>query len=108
MECFRTVWKVSGQSGKFPDNLEGFQTVWKVSRHSEKSPENLGNIWTNLRKIKTVWRSVSGKFEKFADSLFLDSLENLRTVTKVSGQYRKLLENQPTCLPKVRGSNRSP
>ena len=27
LESFQTVWKVSGQSGKFPDILESFRTV---------------------------------------------------------------------------------
>ena len=36
MEKFLTVWKVSGQSGKFPDSLESFQTAQKVYRQSGK------------------------------------------------------------------------
>ena len=30
LERFWTIWKVSGQSGKFLDSLESFRTVWKV------------------------------------------------------------------------------
>ena len=40
------VWKVSGQSGRFPDSLESFQTVWKVSGQSGKFPESLESFWT--------------------------------------------------------------
>ena len=36
-----TIWKVSEQSGKFPDSLENFRTVWKVVRQSAKFPDNL-------------------------------------------------------------------
>ena len=31
LESFRTVWKVSDKSGKFPISLESFRIVWKVS-----------------------------------------------------------------------------
>ena len=36
MEKFLTVWKVAGQSGKFPDSLESFQTAQKIYRQSGK------------------------------------------------------------------------
>ena len=67
----KKVWKVSGQSGKFPDSLESFRTVWKVSGQSGKFQDSLESFWT-------VWK-VSGQSGKF-----LDSLESFWTVWKVS------------------------
>ena len=71
-----TVWKVSGQSGKFLDSLESFWTVWKVSGQS-------GNFLDSLESFRTVWKA-SGQSGKFPDSL-----ESFRTVWKVSGQSGK-------------------
>jgi hypothetical protein len=61
LESFRTVWKVSGQSGKFPGSLESFRTVWKVSGLSGKFLDSLESFWT-------VWK-VSGQSGKFPGSL---------------------------------------
>ena len=74
------VWKVSGQSGKFPDSLESFQIVWKVSGLSGKFSDCMESFWT-------VWK-VSGQSGKFPDSL-----ESFRTVWKVSGQSGKFLDS---------------
>ena len=41
LESLRTVWKVSGQSGKFPDSVESFRTVWKVPGQSGKFLDSL-------------------------------------------------------------------
>ena len=38
LESFLTIWKVSGDPGKFPDSLESFLTVWKVSKQCQKFP----------------------------------------------------------------------
>ena len=51
---YLTIWKISGESGKFPESLESFwtvlrvsssvksfRTVWKISRHSWKFPDSL-------------------------------------------------------------------
>ena len=59
LESFRTVWKVSGLSGKFSDCLESFRTVWKVFGQSGKFLDSLESFWT-------VWK-VSGQSGKFLD-----------------------------------------
>ena len=61
LESFRTVWKVSGQSGKFLGSLESFRTVWKVSGLSGKFLDSLESFWTV--------RKVSGQSGKFPGSL---------------------------------------
>ena len=63
--CFRTLRKVSGHPGKFPDTLESIWTLWKVSGHSGEFPlsgkfnENLENLLDNPRKfpdtIECLW-----------------------------------------------------
>ena len=40
-KSFWILWKVSGQSEKFPDTLKRFWTLWNVSKHSGKFPDNL-------------------------------------------------------------------
>ena len=45
---FQMVWKVSGLSGKFPDNLKYFRLIWKASRLFGKFPdclESFGMVW---------------------------------------------------------------
>ena len=95
LESFRTVCKVSDQSGKFPDSLKSFRIVWKVSIPSESfwtvwkvsgqwrrfpnSLDSFPTIWRK-KKILTVW-NVSGQSEKF-----LKSLESFRIVYKDSRQ----------------------
>ena len=32
LESFRTIWKVSGQSGKFLESPKNYRTVWKGSK----------------------------------------------------------------------------
>jgi len=70
LESFQTVWKVSRQSGKFPDSLETFRTVWTVSGQS-------GKFLDSLESFQTVWK-VSGQSGKFPVSL-----ESFRTVWKI-------------------------
>ena len=41
LESFQTVWKVSGQTGKFLDDLESTRTAWKVFGQSGRFPTNL-------------------------------------------------------------------
>ena len=48
------VWKISRQSGKFPDSLESSGTVWKVL--------------DSLKNFQTVWK-VSGRCGKIPDCL---------------------------------------
>ena len=98
LESFQTLWKVSGQSGKFPDSwkvsrqsgkfpdsLENFRTVWKVSGQSGKFPDSVESFWT-------VWK-VSGQSGKFPDSL-----ESFRTVWKISREYGKFPDSLKTSL----------
>ena len=77
LESFQPVWKVSIQSGKLPDSLESFLTVWRVSGHSGIIPDSLEHFWT-------VW-TFSGQFGKFLSSLgsFLFSVKSFRTVWKI-------------------------
>ena len=65
---YLTIWKISGESGKFPESLESFWTVLRVSS-SVKSFQTVLNISRQ-----------SGKFP--------DILENFWTVLKVSGQSK--------------------
>ena len=51
---YQTVWKASGQSGKFLDSLESFWTFWKVSGESGKFLDSLENIRTVLKSFQTV------------------------------------------------------
>ena len=48
LEDFRTVWKISGQFGRFPDSLEDFPTVWKISGQCERFLGSLKNVPDNL------------------------------------------------------------
>ena len=57
LKSFRTVWKVSGQSGKFLDSLENLQTVWKVSGQS-------GKFTDSLESFQTVWKVSRGMYAK--------------------------------------------
>ena len=61
LESFCSVWKVSGQSGKFPDSLESFRTVWNFFGQS-------GRFLTNLKSFWTAWK-VSGQFVRFTTNL---------------------------------------
>ena len=56
LECFQTVWKVSGQTGKFPEDLESFRTAWKVYGQSGRFPTNLETpeVCYNMDKIIEV------------------------------------------------------
>ena len=51
----RTVWKVSEETGKFPDSLESFQTFWKFSEQTGKFPDSLETFrpFKNSHKIKS-------------------------------------------------------
>ena len=55
------MWKVSRQSGKFPDNLETFQTIWKLSKQSGKFPDV-------PESFQTGWK-VSRQCGEFPDTL---------------------------------------
>ena len=69
LECFCTVWNVSG-------SLESFRRVWKVSGQSGKFTDSLVSFRT-VRKVSVQCKKCS------------DSLENIRTVLKVSRQCQK-------------------
>ena len=59
LETFRTVWKLSGQSGNFPDSPESVWTAWKMSGQSGKYPhslENVERVWKLQDCLKTVWK----------------------------------------------------
>ena len=109
LESYRTVWKVSGESGKFQDGLESSgpfgkfpdsvesKQVWNVDRLFGKlldSLESFRRVWKvsrpsgefpdRLESFRTVWK-VSGQFGKFCT----DCLESFRTVWKVSGKSGK-------------------
>ena len=43
LESYRTAWKVSGQSRKFPDSLESLQRVWKEC-----------GSWNTIKSINTL------------------------------------------------------
>ena len=51
VESFRTVWKVSGQSGKLPDSLESFRTVEIVFGQSGKFLDSLEIFWVLVWKV---------------------------------------------------------
>ena len=90
VESFRTVWKVSGWFGKFPDSLESFRSVWKVSVQSGKFPDSLESfrtVWTVYGQF-TDSLKISGKSGKFSDSL-----ESFQTVWKISGQSGKFTDS---------------
>ena len=61
---------MSGQSGKFLDSLESFRTVWKVSAQSEKFPHGLESFQQrekfsdSLVNFRTVLK-VSRQCQKF-------------------------------------------
>ena len=57
----RTLWKISRQSGYFPDFPESFQLAWKVSRQAVYFPDRLD--------IVRMIRKVSGLPGKFPNSL---------------------------------------
>ena len=76
MGSFRTLCKISRQSGYFPDCLESFWIVRKVSGLPRKFPGRL-DIFRMIQKV-------SGQPGKF-----LDSLESFRIAWKVSGQPGK-------------------
>ena len=105
------VWKVSGQSGKFPDSLESFRTVWKVSGLSGKFPDfwklkhlnkyvakAIYALLVNVAKtiyalfdvfvVKKRFTKVFGQFGKFPDTL-----ESFRTVWNVSRESGKFLDS---------------
>ena len=82
MESFQTVWKVSEQSGKFPDSLESFRTVWNFFGQS-------GRFLTNLKSFWTAWK-VSGQFGRFTTNVY-NQCYNMDEITKVS--HQKYLEN---------------
>ena len=67
LENFRRVWKVSRESGKFPESLESFwtvlrvsssvksfRTVGKISRQSGKFPNILEKGWLAIAKLKPL------------------------------------------------------
>ena len=57
IENFQTVWKISGQNGRFPDSKENIVTKWKISGnsrllflHSVDFPDSLKNLH-NLKNL---------------------------------------------------------
>ena len=84
LESFQTVWKVSRQSGKFPDSLESFQTVWQVFSQPGKFPDSLESFQTFCKVSRH-----SGKFSV--------SLQSFQTVWKVSVQSGKFLGSLESC-----------
>ena len=56
LESFQTAWKLSGQFGKFPDELESFQMNWKVSRQPGNLPDSLENFLDCLESFRRVWK----------------------------------------------------
>ena len=88
---YRTVWKVSVQSGKFLDSLESFRTVLKVSgRTVWKLSRQFGKFPNGLESLRTVW-----KLSKQAGKVS-DSLESFQTVLKVSRQCQSFPDMCPT------------
>ena len=79
LESIWTVWKVSGRTGKCPDSLESFLTVWKVSRES-------GNFLDSLLSFQTVWKD-SRQSVKLPDRL-----KSFQTSWKVSRETGKFLD----------------
>ena len=73
LEKLRTLWKVSGISGKFPEFLESLRTLWKVSgqyamfldhlesvqtlsfKKSEKFPHTVENFLDTLKSFWKLW-----------------------------------------------------
>ena len=102
IEYIRTVWKMSRQSGRFPDCLEDLQTVWKISRQSGRFPDS-------VEHFQTIWK-IFGQYLKFLDLLqdfraclgnALDSLEDFPKVWKIlrqSGRFPDGLEYFQTVL----------
>ena len=76
---FRMVWKVSGESGKFPDSLESFRMVWKLSGWSGKFLDGLESFWM-------VWK-VCGWTGNFPDGL-----ESFRMFWKLYGGSGNFLD----------------
>ena len=59
LESFRTVWKVSKQSGKFPDILESFQIVY-----------NFYNFPNSVNIFRTVWKVSRGMCAMYAKAIY--------------------------------------
>ena len=60
-ESFQTVWKISRQSGKFPDDVESSQLVQKVF-------QIVWNFFDSVESFQIVWR-LSSRSGKFPDGL---------------------------------------
>ena len=77
IQNIQMIYKVSGWTGKFPDDLKSVRMNWKVSRWCKKCLENLKNV--------------SGYSKKSLDDLkmYLDNLESFWMILKMSGLCKK-------------------
>ena len=109
---FLMVWKLSGWSGNFLDDLETFRMIWKLSGW-------FGNFPNDLETFRMIWKlsdhlEPSGWFRNFPDGLevfgssgkCLDNLETFWRVWQLSRWSENILTNFDTlyicltCLPK--------
>ena len=71
LETFWIIWKLSRWSSNFPGDLETFRKIWKLSRWS-------GNFSDDLETFQMVW-----KLSRWSGN-FPDDLETFRMVWKLS------------------------
>ena len=94
MEKFLTVWKVSGQSGKFPDSLESFQTAWKVYKQSGKSMDSFKNFCSPQFHCMNLWNHI----DTLLSISLLHVLEKMNINFQRAGGIIKHVANQCTCF----------
>ena len=98
---FLMVWKLSGWSGNFLDDLETFRMIWKLSGW-------FGNFPNDLETFRMIWKlsdhlEPSGWFRNFPDGLeafgwsgkCLDDLETFQRVWQLSRWSENILTNLP-------------
>ena len=59
LDSFRTVWKVSGQSGKFPESLGFFLDNPEGFNQTEKFLDSLESLWT-IGKVYNQFANTRG------------------------------------------------
>ena len=97
MEIFWQVWKLSGQSGNFLDNLETFRTVWKLSGQSGNFPDSLETFRTvkklpgNCQLSEKYWKSLVTVWKVW---LLSGKFGNCLAVWKKFGQYGNCPDSQ--------------